>query len=113
MHQEFLQNVRAAGQSRWHVKLQDRKLSVTSFLLDKGSSSREVCLSWNGKNVRWNLKSLLLPRDTSVLAPDQYSSIQQYICSGRGGAGSREPHLGARDGTSGFTFKKYIYVESF
>lgn len=39
MHHEFLQNIRPAGQSRWHVKLQDRKLSVTSFLLDKGSSS--------------------------------------------------------------------------
>ena len=60
-----------------HMKLQYRKLSVTGFLLDKGSSSLGSMSQTEWKECEMEPQVTVFPRDTSALAPDRQLLIRQ------------------------------------
>lgn len=61
----------------WHMKLQYRKLLVTSFLSDKCSSSLGSVSQLEWKECKMEPQVTDFPRDTSALAPNQQLSVHQ------------------------------------
>lgn len=89
----------------WHVMLQNRKLLVTGFLLDKGSSSQGSVSRLEWKDHKLEPPShRFFPRDTSFWLP--ISNSRSISISALEKEKQRaETQLGARDGTSSFKLK--------
>lgn len=96
----------------WHVKLQYRRLLVTSFLSDKGSSSLKSMsqLEWN---VSWNLESLIFPGTHLLwLLISSYQSINKSALEEEEREAERpnwEPEMELQVLSSNQS-KKYIYI---
>lgn len=67
----------SGAQPCWHVKLQHRKLSVTSFLLGKGFSGLGLVSQLEWEECEMEPQVTVFPRDTSALAPSKQLSIHQ------------------------------------